>query len=65
MKITLNNAIIMPIIDGAPQIMFMYGINSDDVTKRGVTKTLIIMAAVGFKLKIVVAKVLSFGENQF
>ena len=43
----------------------MYGINLVDVTKSGVTKTLIIMAAVGFKLKIVVAKVLSFGENQF
>ena len=45
--------------------MFICGINSDDVTKRGVTKTLIIIAAVGFRLKIVVAKVLSLGENQF
>ena len=56
---------IIPMIEGDPQIIFMYGMYSDDGTKRGVMNTLIIIAAVGFKLKMVVAKVLSFGENQF
>ena len=56
---------IIPMIEGVPQIIFMYGMYSDVGTKRGVMNTLIIIAAVGFKLKMVVAKVLSFGENQF
>ena len=63
--ITLHNEITNPIIDGAPQIIFIYGMYSEDGTNSGVTKTLIIIAAVGFRLKIVVASVLSFGENQF
>ena len=62
---TLHKEIIIPMRDGVPQIIFIYGIYSEDGTKRGVTKTLIIIAAVGFKLKMVVANVLSFGENQF
>ena len=56
---------INPITDGVPQAILMYGMYSDDERKRGVTNKLNIIAAVGFKLKIVVANILSFGENQF
>ena len=56
---------IKPITDGVPQAIFMYGMYSEEVTNSGVTKRLSIIAAVGFRLKIVVANILSFGANQF
>ena len=54
-----------PITEGVPQAIFIYGTYSEDETNSGVTKRLNIIAAVGFRLKMVVANNLSFGENQF
>ena len=57
--------IINPITEGVPHAIFIYGTYSEDETNSGVTKRLSIIAAVGFRLKMVVANNLSFGENQF
>ena len=52
-------------IDGAPHTIFMKATCVYLETKSGVTKRLIINAAVGFRLSMAVAIVLSFGGNQF
>ena len=57
--------IINPITEGVPHAIFIYGMYSEDETNSGVTKRLNIIAAVGFRLKMVVANNLSLGANQF
>ena len=64
-SLTLRIEMMNPITEGVPQAIFIYGTYSEDETNSGVTKRLSIIAAVGFRLKMVVANNLSFGENQF